>query len=453
MPDHKPVIAIFDVGKTNKKLLLFDKYYKVVFEKSHRIPEIKDEDGFPCEDMSALKKWICNSVEDLLAQKDFEIAAINFSAYGASFVLVDGDLNPVAPMYNYLKPFPNQLLKAFYSKYGGELNFSIATASPALGNLNSGLQLYRLKYQQPAVFLRTKYALHLPQYISGIITKEFYSDLTSIGCHTALWDFNADEYHKWVKEESVLEKLAPIVSSSSTTEKKTNSGIIKIGAGLHDSSAALIPYLRQFSEEFILISTGTWSISLNPFNKQHITAEELKSDCLCYLQYQGSPVKASRLFLGNEHELQLKRISEHFNVNEIAILEFDYDSMLNTKNTKLFLVVENEIPQFEFRNQDLSQYHHFSTAYLDLLFDLVRMQLWSTGIILKNTSVRNIYVDGGFSNNKIFMQLLAAAFSQYKVFAAAIPQSTALGAALAIHDSWNDQLLSDNLIELRSISS
>ena len=51
-----PVIAVFDVGKTNKKLFLFDESYNIVFERSARFNEIVDEDGFACENLDALKK-------------------------------------------------------------------------------------------------------------------------------------------------------------------------------------------------------------------------------------------------------------------------------------------------------------------------------------------------------------------------------------------------------------
>ena len=43
-----PSIAIYDVGKTNKKLILFDEQYSVVYEESIQLPETKDEDGFSC---------------------------------------------------------------------------------------------------------------------------------------------------------------------------------------------------------------------------------------------------------------------------------------------------------------------------------------------------------------------------------------------------------------------
>ena len=58
-----PVIAIFDVGKTNKKVLLFDEQYRLVFEESKKFEEIKDEDGFPCEDVSALTEWVKDSFD------------------------------------------------------------------------------------------------------------------------------------------------------------------------------------------------------------------------------------------------------------------------------------------------------------------------------------------------------------------------------------------------------
>src|SRR5579871_6295605 len=106
-------IAVFDIGKTNKKLLLFNEDYDVVFERSLQFDEIKDEDGFPCEDVAALTEWIKKSVDNVLTLKDVEIKAINFSAYGASFVHIDENGKPVAPLYNYLKPFPEELQKKF----------------------------------------------------------------------------------------------------------------------------------------------------------------------------------------------------------------------------------------------------------------------------------------------------------------------------------------------------
>ena len=44
----KPVYAIFDVGKTNKKVLLFDEQHQLLDEQQQVCLETIDDDGFPC---------------------------------------------------------------------------------------------------------------------------------------------------------------------------------------------------------------------------------------------------------------------------------------------------------------------------------------------------------------------------------------------------------------------
>ena len=236
-----PVIAIFDVGKTNKKLLLFDQQYNVVFERSEKFDEIIDEDGDPCEDLESLSGAVLRSVREVVENNNFLVRCINFSTYGASFVYINSDGVPVAPLYSYLKPFPAYLKQKFYLEYGGEMSFSLQTASPVLGSLNSGMQLYRLKYEQPAIFESMKYALHLPQYMSYLLTRVPLSDITSIGCHTNLWDFEAHNYHSWVYREGITEKLAPVAASDAVRSVDIFNRPCIVGVGLHDSSAALIP--------------------------------------------------------------------------------------------------------------------------------------------------------------------------------------------------------------------
>ena len=127
-----PVIAIFDIGKTNKKLFLFDEQYNIVLEKSEQFAEITDEDGDACEDLTALTNWVRACLQDVFNDARFQVRALNFSTYGASFVHIDKEGKAAAPLYNYLKPYPASLQEGFYQKYGGEITFSIYTASPVL---------------------------------------------------------------------------------------------------------------------------------------------------------------------------------------------------------------------------------------------------------------------------------------------------------------------------------
>jgi len=61
-------------------------------------------------------------------------------------------------------------------------------------------------------------------------------------------------------------------------------------------------------------------------------------------------------------------------------------------------------------------------------------------------------VDGGFGKNQVYMHLLAEAFPDIEVFAASIPQATALGAALAIHAHWNEGVMPGEMVELKHYS-
>jgi sugar (pentulose or hexulose) kinase len=461
-----PVIAILDVGKTNKKIFLLDEQYKIVWERADSFAETTDEAGEACEDIGTLRDWVYHAIAVLSDLRDFDIRAINFSAYGASFVNIGEQGIPVTPLYNYLKPFPAGLKKKFYDAYGGEVTFSMLTASPVLGSLNSGMQLYRIKEQQPDIFAEIKYSLHLPQYLSYLCTGVPCSDITSIGCHTNLWNFSQQHYHEWVYREGIIDKMAPLMSSTGVHPLRQPVGTIFsripiAGVGLHDSSAAIIPYLESFREPFILISTGTWCISMNPFNDSPLTVAELQKDCLCYLSYQARPVKASRLFAGYEHEQQVKRLAAHFHTDAAAAANIHYDpdcvallrfgSPDEVRPASGALPMRSPVTASAFGERDLGQFDSFRQAYHRLLMDIMDQQVASTRLILQGqtTEVSRIFVDGGFGKNQVYMHLLAAAFPGMEVFAASMPQATAIGAALAIHPHWNTKMLPGDIIELK----
>ena len=449
-----PLISIFDVGKTNKKLLLFNEQYKLIHEVAAQLEETTDEDGFPCEDVTKLTEWVTRSFDSIWNDTRFEIRAVNFSAYGASFVYLDEDLKVIPPLYNYLKPYPPELQKKFYEEYGGESQFSKLTASPVLGNLNSGMQLYRLKHEQPEFFKKIKYALHLPQYLSFILTSSLYSDITSIGCHTNLWNFQQNKYHKWVKKEGVLEKLPSMEKCNAVVGYINETA--PVGIGLHDSSSALIPYFTSFNEPFILLSTGTWCISLNPFNYSMLSDYELHQDCLCYLSYEGKPVKASRLFAGYEHEQQVKRLAAFFNkpVDHYATVDCDINLLksLKGKDHHQHFSVGSKPVQSVFEKRDLAQFKNYETAYHQLIVDIIALQVRSTNLVLKGTPVKRIFVDGGFSKNSIYMYLMAETFPGLEVYAASVAQATALGAALVFHQHWNTKELPSDIIDIKLYS-
>ena len=114
---------------------------------------IGGENGFKDKLFKNLKASLSNNLYSVNGTFDF-------------IFYIDKEGKVLTPLYNYLKDYPADLKNDFYHKYKGKEAFAVKTASPVLGSLNSGMQLYRLKYEQPEIFKRIAHVLHLPQYLS-----------------------------------------------------------------------------------------------------------------------------------------------------------------------------------------------------------------------------------------------------------------------------------------------
>lgn len=441
-------VLIFDIGKTNKKVLVLNEEYQLVYELSEELPQTTDEDGFPCEDIIRLKVWVLGKFSELTKKKDLNIRAINFSGYGASFVLLNNGGKTLAPVYNYLKPFSNSTRDRFMEKYDDTLSISLETHSPWLGNLNSGLQLFALQYERPEFYKNIKRALHLPQYLSFILSNEYHSELTSLGCHTLLWDFKNNNYHPWVLKEKIDLLFPANTSTHHTIRKKIDHKMYSLGIGIHDSSAALVPYFMLRKNPFILLSTGTWSIALNPFEHTDLSEYELHQDCLSYMSFKGSPVKASRLFLGHEHQEETARIANQFQINSNFYEGIRYIPDINLMNENIYFIGENGLVKSGFEKRDLSTFENEVVAYHQLIHDFVTTQLHSIALINSLNTEMDLLVDGGFAKNEIFMSLLSKYLPRWHVYSAEVPQASAIGAAMVIHQAWNSNEINQNLLQV-----
>jgi len=443
----KNVTAVFDIGKTNKKFFLFDKNFKEVHKEYISFEEIEDEDGHPTENLPALQKWLKAVFNRILEAKEFDVKAINFSTYGASLVHIDEDGNPLTPLYNYTKPLPEEIVTSFFEAYGPKEAFLQNTGCADLSMLNSGLQLYWLKKSQPEVFSKIKYSLHLPQYLSYVFTGIPLSEYTSIGCHTALWDYEKKDYHSWVYKEGFDKILPPIVSTETSINMNYNGNRIKIGVGIHDSSAALLPYVRSIKKKFILVSTGTWSIVFNPFTENPISNDIHNTDTINYMRINGKPVKATRIFLGNEYKVQVEKLNERFGVNDDfhRQVKFDYDTYLEIMKDFNFCYKWESIFDEDMPDKTKMLYHKYEHAYHQLMTELVLLQIKCIKKAIGTDPIKRIYIDGGFSNNDIYIKLLSHNFRDKKLSTTDASLGSALGAAISISDNkLNSKFLKEN---------
>lgn len=438
------VIAVFDIGKTNKKFLLFNENLEVVFHKEITFEEIKDDDGFACDDILRIEEWMFDTIDEI--EEYYNVKALNFSTYGASLVYLDHSGKRLAPLYNYLKPLNEDVLDGFFEKYGGKNEFCRKTASPASGMLNSGFQILWMKKAKPVVFGKVKSILHFPQYLSYLFTRKITADLTSIGCHTGLWDFDIMKYHEWLNDKNIV---LPVPESNDLTFKgNITNKEVNVGIGIHDSSASLVPYLLFSPQKFILMSTGTWCVIMNPFNNELLTDYQLSNDALCYLSVQQKPVKSSRIFLGYIHQVNVKRIADFFGLTP------DFYEFVKTDDNILKALIQNE--KVFFKNGmtndfvdnavDLKEYPTAAAAYQQFVVDLTRLAIESLKLVIpENDETKIIYISGGFARSEIFNRLISTLVPGKKVYTTSVNNSSALGAALSV---WNKAFQSAPVTDL-----
>ena len=427
----KKCCLVFDVGKTNQKYFVFDAENKILVREIVSLSKIEDEDGHSAENIHAIVSWMKESLDTLLASNIFVIHKVNFSAFGATLIHLDEKGEVVAPVYDYHKPVEANTFEPFYRDYGPESVFASHTGSKNLDLLNSGKQLYWLKYKRPAIFEKICYSLHLPQYLSYVFTGKMYSEYTSIGCHTDLWDYEKKEYHNWVKAEGIDRLFPPIVETKKTVIKSFGGRKISFGIGIHDSSSALLTYLLRGKESFILLSTGTWCINFNPFSSDSLFDQnQINAGATAYMKIDGSPVKSSRLFLGEEHRLKVQKLIEHFSKPKF------YHHGLELEKQLMEEVLKKSKKHFHWKYLDNKHappmddlgFPNFEAAYYQLIRELMDLLISKIDIICE-TLPKRIYIDGGFTDNKIFLAFLRRQFPQQKIKAKPASFACALGAS------------------------
>lgn len=279
----KSIYAVFDLGRTNKKLILFDEERQIISEHLHVCTTEYDEDGDPCDHLPRLTQWVQTHWQALLQNPQYVVKGLNFTGYGAAWVHLNAAGEPLLPLYSDRKPLPEACANQFFATLGqSPESIALATRSAYLGMPNAGLQLYWLKHTKPEQFARIHTSLHLPQYLSYLITGDKYSDYSCVGCHTGLWDFDRHDYHAWVYREGLTDKLAPLIKDSVST---VENGVL-VGVGLHDRAAALITHLFENDHPFVLVTTGNWCVTFNPFQAGELTTE--------LLQQGGGPATSRR---------------------------------------------------------------------------------------------------------------------------------------------------------------
>ena len=181
---------------------------------------------------------------------------------------------------------------------------------------------------------------------------------------------------------------------------------------------------------------------MDPFNSEPLTSEQLCSDTLCYLTPDRQQVKASRIFLGHIHDLNVQKLDERFGVTgelykTIKIRTKKIWKLLEGNERQGRVFFRNGIPEgYVDEEADLSHYLTYADAYHQMMCDLVDVCMESYRMIIPaDDETEVVYITGGFARNDSFVRLMAARLPDKRVFVSNIENATALGAAMTIYES------------------
>ena len=294
-------VAVFDLGKTNMKVVVFDGAGKVVAERGHRNASISADARWPYRRLYTEGAWafLIGALGELGAQLPIE--AISISAHGAAGVLV-GDKDAALPAVDYEFDI-DRSVAAEYDKLRPPFEETLSPNLPR--GLNLGRQVYYLQRRFPAEFAVARAFLPYPQYWSWRLSGVAATECTSMGSHTDLWRPNEGSLSSMIDKLGWRRLFPPTRNAwdtlgTLTPEVAAATGLaanVRVVCGAHDSNASLVPHLVSRRDPFTVISTGTWVIIMAVGGKGRL---DPKADMLANVDVRGEPVPTARFMGGRE---------------------------------------------------------------------------------------------------------------------------------------------------------
>lgn len=416
-------IGVVDIGKSNAKFAVVDLETRSEIA-VRRMPNVVVKDGlYPHYDVPALWDFLCSAISDL--NREHPLDALSVATHGASAALIDAEGALALPVLDYEFTGPDELA-AEYDAARPEFSESFTPRLPA--GLNLGAQLFWQARRFPEGFARTRWILPYPQYWSYRLSGVVASEITSLGCHTDLWNFETDLYSSLVLRQGWLEKLPAVRPAADVLglvrpELAATLGLrprVSVHSGIHDSNASLLPHLLEREPPFSVVSTGTWVVVCTPGGD--LSRLDPARDCLANLDAFGRAVPSARFMGGRE-------FSQLCGEMPVAPHEAAIARVLEEPIVLLPSVTEGSGP-FPHRTAHWNKPAHTidkEASFAGISFYLAMM----TAECLELTGAEgDIVVEGPFTGNRLYLQMLSAATSRRVVAMTGSATGTSIGAAL-----------------------
>lgn len=416
---HVQTVAVIDIGKTNVKLALVDLALGEEIAVETAPNRVLQGPPWPHFDTGTQWDFVTQAMARLAARHRIDGIAVTTHGACGAFLAADGTL--AAPVMDYEFTGPDSL-RAEYDRIRPPF---AETGSPALPmGLNLGAQLHYALQADPGLADRTAHVVTWPQYWGFLLTGQVACDLSSLGCHTDLWNPLAGDWSSLPAALGLAGKMAPACRPDAVLGTLTPAlqaawgiGPVPVAVGIHDSNASLLPHLKRREAPFAVISTGTWVICM-AIGGAAVTLNPSR-DTLINVDAHGASVPSSRFMGGRENDI-LRAGSTAAGSPEDAAQVLDQGVM------HLPAVVADSGPfpgrshRWTIRPQTEGQGAVAVGYYLGLMTGECLGLIGAAGPIL---------VEGPFAGNPWFLAMLASTTGRV-VIPSRARTGTALGAAL-----------------------
>ncbi len=416
-------VAVIDIGKTNAKVAVVDLEELAEVGVVTRPNRVLPGPPYPHFDIDGLKDFVLGALRELQGQS--RIDAISVTTHGASAALIDAEGQLAAPVMDYEFDGP-EALAAAYDRLRPPFS---ETGSPRLPvGLNLGAQLHWQLETQSGLRGRVHRVVTYPQFWSGMLTGQYRNEVTSLGCHTDLWNTAAGEFSSLVAKLGLEDRMAPqaraaevlgplLPGIASATGLPPQTPVL---CGIHDSNASLYPHLLRHAPPFSVVSTGTWVIAMAIGGRQ--VPLDPARDTLINVNALGDPVPSARFMGGREYDMVRAGRTPGHGPDDIAEV-LDREILLlppvqpgsgpYPKGRAEWSVPERGLTEGQ-RAVALS-------FYLSLMSAVCLGMIGAQGPVL---------VEGPFAGNRLYLEMLATATGRPVSAAGRSATGTSIGAAM-----------------------
>lgn len=450
------LIAVIDIGKTNKKVVLIDPALRQVAIRQASFPAQAGPDGILCEQVDAIWTWLKAQLAELYREHPFH--ALSVSTHGATWAGLDGEGGLALPVIAYEHDLGEAgqaaLDRDFYARVGRLESIQDETGTCDLPLLINPAKMVLFAQQRlPTAWARVKRIVNYPQFWGWKLTGEAASEPTASFCHTFLYDIRTHQPSSVARalgvdgllDSSFRKPWDRLGCLTPAVQRECGLPALPVTLGIHDSNGSLLPYLvKHRGCDFVLNSTGTWCVAMHRVPAVSYAADELGTKTIYEVDANGGNLKVAILMGGQEYALYHDLAGGADPGFDAARLDRALarlgDAVLPGAFPGQFAGVRGGLLA-DGRTHDLEAVKagRRPAWFADpvLAHDLLNVSLaLQSEVALRRTGARDgtaIFVEGGFRQNPAYCAVLAALFPGSTVACTNLAQASACGAALLGH--------------------